>query len=77
MRKVKADDEVTKVSRRSPRKPQPSKNTGLCDMQEHEKLVIDLCCVVLFGNLICVRYYGHFDNMKTKKIRLNRYHLQT
>ena len=46
LRKVKGDDEVTKASRRSPRKPQPSKNTGLCDMQE---LVIDLCCVDFVG----------------------------
>ena len=46
LRKVKGDDEVTKASRRSPRKPQPSKNAGLCDMQE---LVIDLCCVVFVG----------------------------
>ena len=48
LRKVKADDEMTKVSR-SPRKPQPSKNTGLCEIQGHEKLVIDKCCVVFVG----------------------------
>ena len=35
LRKVKADDEVTKASRRSPRKPQPSKNAGLCEIQRH------------------------------------------
>ena len=51
LRKVKADDELNKASRRSPRKPQSSKNTGLCEIKEYDKLVIYLCCPVFVGLL--------------------------
>ena len=51
LRKVKADDELNKASRRSPSKPQPSKNAGLCEIQEYKKLVLDLCCAVFVGLL--------------------------